>query len=98
MPPAYVLALDQGTTSTRAVVYDEAGRYRGSAGSELAQHYPRPGWVEHDAEEIWASSPPRTCRPARPSSWISTRRGSSAGIAVLIPESGMTCVRIVIER
>jgi glycerol kinase len=49
------LALDQGTTSTRAVVYDEAGRARGSAGRELAQHYPRPGWVEHDAEEIWAS-------------------------------------------
>ncbi|HZY87162.1 MAG TPA: glycerol kinase GlpK [Gemmataceae bacterium] len=55
MPPAYVLALDQGTTSTRAVVYDAAGRCRGSAGRELAQHYPRPGWVEHDAEEIWAS-------------------------------------------
>jgi glycerol kinase len=55
MPPSYVLALDQGTTSTRAVVYDAAGRCRGSAGRELAQHYPRPGWVEHDAEEIWAS-------------------------------------------
>ena len=55
MPPSYVLALDQGTTSTRAVVYDGAGRCRGSAGRELAQHYPRPGWVEHDAEEIWAS-------------------------------------------
>jgi glycerol kinase len=55
MPPSYVLALDQGTTSTRAVVYDEAGRSRGSAGRELTQHYPRPGWVEHDAEEIWAS-------------------------------------------
>jgi glycerol kinase len=55
MPPTYVLALDQGTTSTRAVVYDDAGCCRGSAGRELAQHYPRPGWVEHDAEEIWAS-------------------------------------------
>ncbi len=55
MPPSYVLALDQGTTSTRAVVYDAAGRARGSAGRELTQHYPRPGWVEHDAEEIWAS-------------------------------------------
>ena len=52
MPP-FVLAIDQGTTSTRAVVYDPAGRARGSAARELTQHYPQPGWVEHDAEEIW---------------------------------------------
>jgi glycerol kinase len=51
----YVLAIDQGTTSTRAVVYDATGRGLGSAGRELKQHYPQPGWVEHDAEEIWAS-------------------------------------------
>jgi glycerol kinase len=51
----YVLAIDQGTTSTRAVVYDASGRSIGSAGRELTQHYPHPGWVEHDAEEIWAS-------------------------------------------
>ncbi|HEY7330162.1 MAG TPA: glycerol kinase GlpK [Gemmataceae bacterium] len=50
-----VLAIDQGTTSTRAVVYDVAGRSLGTAGRELTQHYPQPGWVEHDAEEIWAS-------------------------------------------
>src|SRR5437879_874099 len=55
MPTPFVLALDQGTTSTRAVVYDAVGRERGSAARELTQHYPRPGWVEHDAEEIWAS-------------------------------------------
>ena len=53
MPAPYLLAIDQGTTSTRAVVYDESGRVRGSAGRELPQHYPRPGWVEHDVEEIW---------------------------------------------
>jgi glycerol kinase len=52
---AYLLAIDQGTTSTRAVVYDEAGRPVGSAGRELTQHYPQPGWVEHDLEEIWQS-------------------------------------------
>lgn len=51
----YVLAIDQGTTSTRAVVYDAAGHNRGSAARELTQFYPQPGWVEHDAEEIWAS-------------------------------------------
>jgi glycerol kinase len=51
----HVLAIDQGTTSTRAVVYDGAGRAVGSAQQELTQHYPRPGWVEHDPEEIWRS-------------------------------------------
>lgn len=53
MPSSHVLAIDQGTTSTRAVVYGPDGRARGSAASELRQYYPHPGWVEHDAEEIW---------------------------------------------
>ncbi len=53
MSSPYLLAIDQGTTSTRAVVYDALGVSRGSAACELTQHYPRPGWVEHDAEEIW---------------------------------------------
>src|SRR5215471_15700070 len=55
MTAPHLLAIDQGTTSTRAVVYDAAGRACGSASRELTQHYPRPGWVEHDAEEIWAA-------------------------------------------
>lgn len=55
MAPRYLLAIDQGTTSTRAVVYDNGGRQLGSAARELTQHYPQPGWVEHDPEEIWAS-------------------------------------------
>ncbi len=55
MPPTHVLAIDQGTTSTRAAVYDNASRCAGSAAKELTQHYPRPGWVEHDAEEIWGA-------------------------------------------
>jgi glycerol kinase len=53
MPSPFVLAIDQGTTSTRAVVYDAAGGHRGSASRELTQHFPQPGWVEHDPEEIW---------------------------------------------
>jgi glycerol kinase len=53
MASRYILAIDQGTTSTRAVVYDQTGHSRGSAARELTQHYPQPGWVEHDAEEIW---------------------------------------------
>ena len=55
MTTPYLLAIDQGTTSTRAVVCDATGRTRGIASRELTQHYPRPGWVEHDAEEIWSS-------------------------------------------
>jgi glycerol kinase len=55
MPQSFVLAIDQGTTSTRAVVVDSAGRPVGSAARELRQHYPQPGWVEHDADEIWDS-------------------------------------------
>src|SRR6516165_5797692 len=55
MPAPYLLAIDQGTTSTRAVVYDATAAILGSAARELTQHYPRPGWVEHDAEEIWQS-------------------------------------------
>jgi glycerol kinase len=55
MPLPYLLAIDQGTTGTRAVAYDAAGRPAGTAAKELTQHYPQPGWVEHDPEEIWAA-------------------------------------------
>lgn len=48
-----ILALDQGTTSSRSLVFDGRGRIMASAQREFSQHYPRPGWVEHDAEEIW---------------------------------------------
>ena len=51
----YVLALDSGTTSARAIVVDNDGSIRAVAQKEFAQHYPRPGWVEHDPEEIWSS-------------------------------------------
>ena len=48
-----VLAFDQGTTSSRAIVFDHAGSILGVAQREFTQHFPNPGWVEHDAEEIW---------------------------------------------
>ena len=51
----YIGALDQGTTSTRFIVVDIAGKVVGSCQLEHAQHFPRPGWVEHDASEIWAA-------------------------------------------
>ena len=51
----YILALDQGTTSCRAVVFDKKGKIISSAQKEFQQHFPRPGWVEHDANEIWST-------------------------------------------
>jgi glycerol kinase len=48
-----ILAIDQGTTGTTCLVFDRDGRTRGRAYSEFRQHFPRPGWVEHDATEIW---------------------------------------------
>ncbi len=48
-----ILAIDQGTTGTTCIVFDDEGRPRGRAYSEFEQHFPRPGWVEHDAAEIW---------------------------------------------
>jgi glycerol kinase len=53
MPPDHVLAIDQGTTSTRAMLFDREARMVSVAQRELPQHYPRAGWVEHDAEDIW---------------------------------------------
>ena len=51
----FILALDQGTTSSRAIVFDHAGAIRAVAQKEFTQIFPKPGWVEHDANEIWAS-------------------------------------------
>ncbi len=52
---SFVLALDQGTTSSRAILFDHAGSIRAVAQREFAQIYPQPGWVEHDPMEIWAT-------------------------------------------
>ena len=51
----YVLAVDQGTTGTHASILDDKLRVVGSAYREFSQHFPKPSWVEHDLEEIWAS-------------------------------------------
>src|SRR6266702_3281253 len=61
--PGYLLAIDQGTTSTRAILFDASGAVRHTARIELRQIYPRPGWVEHDPEEIWQAVV-ATCREA----------------------------------
>jgi glycerol kinase len=51
----HILALDSGTTSARAIVFDHGGAIRAVAQREFTQHYPKPGWVEHDANEIWTA-------------------------------------------
>src|SRR3974390_2201875 len=59
MTAPFILAIDQGTTSTRAILFDAKGRAVASHQVELRQIYPDNGWVEHDAEEIWQAV--RTC-------------------------------------
>ena len=51
-----LLAIDQGTTGTTSLVFDLQGELIGRAYREFTQHFPRPGWVEHDAAEIWEVS------------------------------------------
>ena len=53
MARRFVLALDEGTSSCRSIVFDPDGAMRGVGQREFTQHFPRPGWVEHDPEEIW---------------------------------------------
>jgi len=51
----YILALDQGTTSSRSILFERSGRIKAIAQREFSQHFPQSGWVEHDANEIWAT-------------------------------------------
>ena len=79
MEKRYVLALDQGTTSSRAIVFDRRGRIRGSAQHPFRQVYPQPGWVEHDPREI-ASSQLGVMVEAMVSSGVSPDEIDSIGI------------------
>jgi glycerol kinase len=80
---AYVLALDQGTTSSRAIVFDERGTIAGFDQREFPQHFPQPGWVEHDPGDIWRSQ-------------LETARGAlrNAGIAA----GGVAAIGITNQR
>ena len=49
----FILSLDQGTTSSRAILFDHEGRIRAMVQEEFTQYYPKPGWVEHDPRDIW---------------------------------------------
>ena len=51
----YILSIDQGTTSSRAVLFNEDAEMVAMAQKEFTQYFPKPGWVEHDANEIWLS-------------------------------------------
>src|SRR5580658_2170224 len=53
--PRFILAIDQGTTSSRAIIFDKSGSIHAAAQREFTQFYPQPGWVEHDANEIWST-------------------------------------------
>jgi glycerol kinase len=77
---AYLLALDQGTTSSRAIVFDETGAVRGRAQAEFAQHFPQPGWVEHDPSDIWQSQV-ETARGALRDAGIAAAEVAAIGIA-----------------
>jgi glycerol kinase len=77
---AFILALDQGTTSSRAIVFDHSGAIRGADQREFPQHFPQPGWVEHDPGDIWASQL-ETARGALKSAGIAVSELAAIGIA-----------------
>lgn len=79
MPGAYLLAIDQGTTSSRAVLYDERLRVVSQAQQEVSPTYPRPGWVEHDPGALW-SSVGEVVRGALAASGVSAGELSAIGI------------------
>jgi glycerol kinase len=75
----YLLALDQGTSSSRSIVFDAAGKIKAMAQQELTQIYPQPGWVEHDPMEIWRTQL-ATAREALHKAGISARQVRALGI------------------
>ncbi len=83
---AYLLAIDQGTTSSRAIVFDDKGCIVSQAQLEFAQHFPRDGWVEHDADEIWATTL-TVCRDA-----IAEAGGVAAIAGIGITNQRETCL------
>ncbi|WP_103336340.1 glycerol kinase GlpK [Pseudotabrizicola formosa] len=75
----HILAIDQGTTSSRAILFDERLQVVASAQEEFAQHYPRPGWVEHDPTDLW-SSVAATARAAMEKAGVKAGRIAAIGI------------------
>jgi len=79
MAAKHILAIDQGTTSTRAIVFDSTGQPVASAQKELPQIFPKPGWVEHDPEEIWRATV-EVCRGALANARLTARDIAGIGI------------------
>src|SRR5678815_2248205 len=79
MPVRHILAIDQGTTSTRAIVFDSTGQPVASAQKELPQIFPKPGWVEHDPEEIWRATV-EVCRGALANAGLAANNIAGIGI------------------
>ncbi|MBA3611080.1 MAG: glycerol kinase GlpK [Rubrobacter sp.] len=79
MAGEYVLSIDQGTTGTTVLIFDQSGALAGRAYSEFTQHYPQPGWVEHDADEIWNVSM-RVVGEALGDAKVSARQLNAIGI------------------
>src|SRR4051812_48952036 len=77
----YLLAIDQGTTSTRAILFEPTGEIRHVARRDLRQIYPRPGWVEHDPGEIW-DAVVATCREALAAAGADGTRRRVAAIGI----------------
>jgi len=77
--PSHILAIDQGTTSSRAILFDKSFAIHSVAQKEFTQHFPRSGWVEHDANEIWESVV-ETCREAMASGGIDAADIAAIGI------------------
>jgi len=77
---SHLIAIDQGTTSTRAIVFDAALSPRAMVQREFRQIYPRPGWVEHDPEDIWTSVV-ETVREAMAMAGVVAREVAAIGIA-----------------
>lgn len=77
--PTYLLAIDQGTTSSRAIVFEKCGEIAAVAQQEFQQYFPRDGWVEHDAMEIWQSTL-NVCRQALDKAGIEASALAGAGI------------------
>ena len=75
----YILSIDQGTTSSRAILFDHAGNMTGLTQQEFRQIFPRPGWVEHDPEEIWTTTL-ATCRKALEKSKLPATEIAAIGI------------------
>ena len=79
MSGKFLLAIDEGTSSTRTVIYDHQARVVASAQQEFKQHYPQSGWVEHDAEEIWTAAQAVTAKAMQA---VSSTAADISGIGI----------------